>query len=74
MALAGKQRRNAANGPYLLVDSTLDQCLRELMAKPTSTRHLYEIHTAPRPQWQMPSCPRALIVELARQRGLDRTT
>ena len=70
----GNERRNVANGPYLLVDSTLDACLRELMAKPTSTRHLYEIRTAPRPSIADAVVPEGVILELARQRGLDRTT
>ena len=36
-----------SKGPYLLVDGTLDECIREFLAKPTVTRHLYEICTAP---------------------------
>jgi len=41
------QRRNDGAGPYLLFDSTLDECIRQFLAKPTVTRHLYEIHTLP---------------------------
>jgi hypothetical protein len=41
------QRRSDSAGPYLLLDGTLDECIRQFMAKPTVTRHLYEIHTAP---------------------------
>ena len=33
--------------PYLVVDSTLDDCIRKFMAKPISQHHLYEIHTEP---------------------------
>jgi hypothetical protein len=33
---------------YLVVDGTLDECLRQFMSKPASQHHLYEIHTAPR--------------------------
>ena len=43
-------QRSAARGqqcPYLLIDGTLDECIREFLAKPTVTRHLYEIHTSP---------------------------
>jgi len=36
-------------GPYLLLDGTLDECIREFMAKPGPVRHLYEIHTSPQP-------------------------
>jgi len=66
-------RRNATNGPYFLIDGTLEDCLRELMAKPTHTRHLYEIHTTPRPPSVGAVLPDKVILELARQRGLDRT-
>ena len=34
-------------GPYMLMEDTLGRCLRELMAKSASQRHLYEIHTSP---------------------------
>jgi hypothetical protein len=55
-------------GAYLLVDGTLDECIREFMAKPASQRHLYEIHTSP----QQPLVSAVLspehIVELARLR------
>ena len=67
------ERRSAANGPYLLIDSTLDHCLRVLMAKPTSARHLYEIRTAPRPPLADAVLSGGFILELARQRGFDRT-
>jgi hypothetical protein len=66
----GNERRSAANGPYLLVESTLDDCLRELMAKPASARHLYEIHTAPRAQLADAVVPDGVVLQLARQRGL----
>ena len=32
-------------GPIL--DGTLDDCIQKVIAKPSSTHHLYEIHTAP---------------------------
>jgi len=43
------QRRAEGTGPYMLLEGTLDECLREFMAKPVTTRHLYEIHTSPQP-------------------------
>jgi hypothetical protein len=64
------KRFHQANHPgaYLLVDGTLDHCIREFMSKPASQRHLYEIHTAP----QQPLVSAVLspehIVELARLR------
>ena len=43
------ERISAADGgrPYSIVDGTLDDCIRQFMAKPMSQHHLYEIHTAP---------------------------
>jgi hypothetical protein len=38
------------------------------MAKPTFVRHLYEIHTAPRPPLVNAVLPKGLILELARLR------
>ena len=32
--------------PYLVVDGSLDECIRQFLAKPAGQRHLYEIHTA----------------------------
>jgi hypothetical protein len=64
------ERRTEGTGPYLLVDGTLDECLREFMAKPTSTRHLYEIHAAPPPPLVGAVLPGGLIDELARLRDL----
>jgi hypothetical protein len=40
------ERRVDSDGPYLLLGGTLDECIREFLAKPTVTRHLYEIHTS----------------------------
>jgi hypothetical protein len=64
----GNQRRTEGTSPYLLVDGTLDECLRELMAKPSSMRHLYEIHAAPKPPLVTAVLPEGLVVELARLR------
>ena len=43
------ERVSATDGavPYLIVDGSLDDCIREFMAKPTNQQHLYEIYTAP---------------------------
>jgi hypothetical protein len=61
-------RRTEGTGPYLLVDGTLDECIRELMAKPMSVRHLYEIHTVPQPPLVNAVLSGEHIVELARLR------
>jgi hypothetical protein len=61
-------QRRTDKEPYLLLDGTLDECIRELMAKPAAQRHLYEIHTSP----QLPLVTAILsgehVAELARLR------
>jgi hypothetical protein len=68
----GNERRSAANGPYFLAQGTLEDCLQQLMEKPTSTRHLYEIRTSPPPPLEDAVVPAGVILELARIRGFDR--
>ena len=60
-----KERARAADGPYLIVDGTLDDCIRQFMAKPTSQHHLYEIHTAPQGDWSAPSCLGYIFLKLS---------
>jgi hypothetical protein len=61
--------RHAVNmGPYVVVQGTLDECIQEFLAKPESTRHLYEIHTAPQPPLITEVLSGPLILELARLR------
>jgi hypothetical protein len=66
------QRRIDGVSPYLLLESTLEECLRTLMNKPAGTLHLYEVHTAP----QLPLVDGMLsgerVAELARLRELAR--
>jgi hypothetical protein len=62
------RRRTDGTGPYLVVDATLDECIRELMAKPASMRHLYEIHTAPQAPLVSAVLSGELVAELARLR------
>jgi hypothetical protein len=62
------ERRTEGTGPYLLVNATLDECIREFMAKPMASRHLYEIHTAPQPPLVSAVLSGEHIVELARLR------
>ena len=38
---------STADRPYLIVDGTLDDCIRQFMAKPVSQHHLHDIQTAP---------------------------
>jgi hypothetical protein len=62
------QRRTESTGPYMLLDGTLDECIRDFMAKPESTRHLYEIHTAPQPPLVTETLSSEHVAELARLR------
>ena len=64
----GNERLTESTGPYLLVDGSLDECLREVMAKPAATRHLYEILTAPQPPLVSAVLSGEQFVELARLR------
>jgi len=41
------QRAIDSSAPYLLVESTLNECIQHFLAKPDATRQLYEIHTSP---------------------------
>jgi hypothetical protein len=52
----------------LVFEGTLDECIREFMAKPESSRHLYEIHTAPQPPLITEVVSGEHVVELARLR------
>jgi hypothetical protein len=53
-------------GPYLIVEGTLDQCIRQIMSKPASTHRLYEIHTAPQGELVTTVLSSEQIVELDR--------
>jgi hypothetical protein len=55
-------------GSYLLVDGTLDECIRQFMTKPASQHHLYEIQTAPQPPLVTAVLSAEHIVQLARLR------
>jgi hypothetical protein len=60
--------RRSDREPYLVHASTLEECLRFVMAKPQPTRHLYDIHTAPQPPLVTEVLLGDHIVELARLR------
>jgi len=64
------ERVNASLGarPYLIIDGTLDECIRKFMAMPVGQHHLYEIHTAPQSDLVSAVLAVAHIVELARLR------
>jgi hypothetical protein len=48
----------------------LDDCVRVLMEKPASRRHLYEIHTSPQPPLVRPVLSGERVLELAPLRDL----
>lgn len=54
--------------PYLVAEGTLDECIKQFMAKPASQHHLYEIHTAPQPPLVTSVLSTEQVVELARLR------
>ena len=65
---ASLQNERRGTAPYEIVNGTLDECLRVLMTKPASTRHLYEIHTLPQPPLVGPVLPGDEVGEIARLR------
>ena len=54
--------------PYLIIDGTLDECIRKFMAMPVGQHHLYEIYTTPQSDLVSAVLSAAHIVELARLR------
>jgi hypothetical protein len=60
------ERRTEGTSPYLVVDGTLNECIRSFMAKPVSMRHLYEIHTLPQPPLVEAVLSGELVAELVR--------
>ena len=62
------QRRIESAGPYLLLDGTLDECIRQYLAKPLHTRHLYEIHASPQAPLVDAVVSGAIVAELAHLR------
>ena len=53
---------------YTVIAGTLEECVREFMAKPEATRHLYEIHTALQPPLILGVLSTEHILELSRLR------
>ena len=54
--------------PYLVVEASLDECIRQFLAKPANQRHLYEIHTAAQGDLVSAVLSAEHIVEIARLR------
>ena len=64
------ERINASLGarPYMIIDGTLDECIRKFMAMPVGQHHLYEIHTAAQSDFVSAVLSAEHIVELVRLR------
>jgi hypothetical protein len=64
------QRVSASLGArtYMIIEGTLDECVRKFMLQPKSQRHLYEIHTVPQSDLVSAILSTEHIVELARLR------
>ena len=60
------ERRTKGSSPYLVVDGTLNECIRAFMAKPAPMRHLYEIHTLPQPPLVEAVLSGEIVADLAR--------
>ena len=54
--------------PYLVFDGSLDECIRQFLAKPANQRQLYEIHTAPQTDLVSAVMSAEHIAEIARLR------
>ncbi|THD52100.1 MAG: hypothetical protein E8A46_13900 [Bradyrhizobium sp.] len=64
------ERVNSSLGarPYMIIEGTLDECIRKVMSQPAAQHHLYEIHTAAQSDLVSAVLSAAHIVELARLR------
>jgi hypothetical protein len=54
--------------PYMIIEGTLDECIRKFMLQPKSQHHLYEIHTAPQSDLVSAVLSADHVAELARLR------
>ena len=54
--------------PYLVVEGSLDECIRQFLARPANQRHLYEIHTASQSDLVSAVLSAEHVVEIARLR------
>jgi hypothetical protein len=54
--------------PYMIIEGTLDECIRRFMLQPKSQHHLYEIHTEPQTDLVSAILSADHVVELAHLR------
>jgi hypothetical protein len=62
------ERRTESAGPYSIVEAPLGECIREFMARPIATRHLYDIATAAQPPLVSAILSGEIVAYLARLR------
>ena len=55
----------------MIIEDTLDECIRKFMVQPEDQRHLYEIHTAPQSDLVSAIVSADHVVELARLRDFS---
>jgi hypothetical protein len=65
-----KERVSAALGarPYMIIEGTLDECIRKFVSQSKSQHHLYEIHTAPQSEVVSAILSADHVLELVRLR------
>jgi hypothetical protein len=51
---------------YMIIEGTLDECIRKFMLQPEDRRHLYEIHTASQTDLVSAILATDHVIELAR--------
>jgi hypothetical protein len=51
--------------PYLVIDGTLDECIKKFLEQPASQCHLYEIHTSPQGELVSAVMSAEHVVEIA---------
>jgi hypothetical protein len=64
------ERLSDAPFPYMVHDGTLEECIEELLLKPASQHHLYEVHTNPQEPWVKAMLSAKHVYELVRLRKL----
>src|ERR1700745_1906405 len=69
-----KERVSASLGarPYMIIEGTLDECIRKFMSHPKSQQHVYEIHTAQQSDLVSAILSAEHVIELARLKGFSR--
>ena len=59
------ERISVPDGPYQIAEGSLNDCIRQFMAKPDTQHHLCEIHTAAQGETVIPVLSAKHILEIA---------